>query len=124
MLVQKVGIIIVKNQKLLVIREVGNWDFSIPGGEVGPSESNSQAVTRVLKEELGADVIEKEQIAKTEDDKGIIELYGVKYKGTLAPDKDIQDIKWVDSNYIKDGVIVSLYTSKFVIPKLKEMKVI
>jgi 8-oxo-dGTP diphosphatase len=75
----------------------GRWEF--PGGKVGRNESESAALTRELREELGVEVTAAHPLMRlthSYDDRDVeLSLWVVEqFSGTPAP-LDAQQLKWV-----------------------------
>ncbi len=51
--ISKIAWIHIKDRKVLMVRTKGKDAFYFPGGKPEPHESNAQALTRELREELG-----------------------------------------------------------------------
>lgn len=128
-MIYKVGAIILRNKKILVVRKLGLRDKSeyiIPGGKAKRNENPLQTLARELKEELAVDLKKAshfgtfEDIAVFEHVPIRMDTYRVTISGKLKPRSEIKEYVWIDRNYksysIKLGSILELY----VIPTLIE----
>lgn len=110
-----VGAVIVKDNKVLLIRragEPGRGLWSIPGGLVELGERIKDAVRREVKEETGLDV-KIDKLANvteiiTKDEKGrikfhyvIIDFFAIPLRGKLKPSSDALEAKWVEFKDLK-----------------------
>ena len=110
-----VGAVIVKDNKVLLIKragEPGRGLWSIPGGLVELGEKIKDAVRREVKEETGLDVKVDELANVTEiitkDEKGrikfhyvIIDFFATPLGGELKPSSDALEAKWVEFKDLK-----------------------
>lgn len=102
--------IIFNNEKVFICRRklgksnAGYWEF--PGGKIEKNETNQEALSRELFEELEMEVIVEDYIGVSYYDYGSfqIELYGyqcqiIKYNGKLT---DHDSFEWICSNKLID----------------------
>jgi 8-oxo-dGTP pyrophosphatase MutT (NUDIX family) len=117
--IDKLGLILVKEKKLLVARSKGKDTFYIPGGKREFGETDLQAITREIREELSVDLIENtikfvryfEAQAHGNDEKTIVKLtaYSGDYAGTLKANSEIEELAWLE---IKDKKRCSAVTQQ------------
>ncbi|MCL4436562.1 MAG: NUDIX domain-containing protein [Thaumarchaeota archaeon] len=104
----KYGLAVVRDRKLLVVRERGTIKFLLPGGKPENGEGLEQALSREVKEELDADVKPGsvkfygvfEDVAANEPDTIIqISLSLGEIDGDLKPSSEIEEIAWIGSDH-------------------------
>lgn len=84
---------------LLLVRDRGFSQFSLPGGGLRPGESADQAVRRELAEETGLQAISVEPLprCRTSDVFNTYIVFEVQAEGTLRIDhKELSDARWWD----------------------------
>lgn len=121
--------IIIQNGKLLFTRASDTEFFLPPGGKIEKGETGKQALVRELKEELSVDVNESdleffgEFIADSVKNQGKttnMQVYVVKkWQGVIAPDSEIEELRWLSSSLPTDIQLGSIFGGK-VLPKLHE----
>lgn len=127
--IYKAAGIIIEDRKLLFTR-AKDMDFFIdPGGKIEEGETAKQALVRELKEELGIDVDEAdlepfdEFVAEAANHKGKsvnMQAFIVKkWKGTIQPSAEIEELRWLTSNLPTDTQVGSIFGGR-VLPKLHE----
>lgn len=58
--IRVVGLIAIANRRILLTRSKGKDGFYLPGGKVERGESDRDALTREIREELGCDLVRQE----------------------------------------------------------------
>lgn len=125
-LLQTAAAIIIKDRKLLAVREVGKEFFIAPGGQIERGEDAKQALVRELNEELGItiDSADIEDFGSFEADavnhpgrKVHMEAFFVRAFERCSPSSEIEELRWLssDENEVKVGYIFRLQ----IIPLLK-----
>lgn len=128
--IHKAAGIIIKDRRLLVERSKGKDVFVAPGGKLEMGETPKQGVVRELKEEF--------QLSVAEDDleefgtfyaeaagshnagkKLRMDVFVVKNAGEIAPDSEVEEIRWITSDIPADLKVGSIFAHD-VLPKLKE----
>lgn len=104
--IDKLALIEIKNGQVLSTRSKGKDTFYIPGGKRESGESDIQALTREIKEELTIDLIPEsihyigtfKAQAHGHSDGVIVKMtcYGAKYIGKLEASSEIEEIKWLN----------------------------
>ncbi len=104
----KYGLAVVRDKKLLVVREHGTSKFLLPGGKPENGESLEEALSREVKEELDANVKPGslkfygifEDVAANEPDTVIqISLSLGEVEGDLKPSSEIEELAWIGSDH-------------------------
>ena len=123
----KIAGVIIKNKKLLMVRKYNEPHFIMPGGKIEKSEAPETTLRRELREELNVNLISMKFFATQEalhfKDKNKIvrmEMYFVEISGEPRATSEINEIKWIDSNYKKQGIRVASINEDFTIPELKK----
>ena len=127
----KIAGLILKNNKVLMVKKEGEPHFIMPGGKVLKGETPEQTLKRELKEELNVELISMKFFRTWEaphfKDKNKIvkmETYFVEISGEPKETSEINEIKWIDSNYKQEGIKVASINEDFLIPELKKFKLI
>ncbi|RME77424.1 NUDIX hydrolase [Candidatus Woesearchaeota archaeon] len=119
-MIQTVDAIIIRNNKLLVI-ERKNFPFglALPGGKVKPGETKEQALVREVKEEVGLDVDNHQEIGYYDtpgrDPRGdyASTAYLCEVSGEATAQSDAKSLLWIDLNDLeqyKDRFCFDHYT--------------
>ena len=105
--IDKLAWICIKDKKVLVARSQGKPVFYMPGGKRDPGESDHEALIREVKEELSVDLkpetiqyvhqIRAQAHGKPEGVMVKVICYSGEYVGTIRPDAEIEEIRWVNS---------------------------
>ena len=99
----KYALCVIRDNRLLVLKESDNELYLLPGGRAKPGESGEQALSRELKEELGVDLDTSslrhigtfEDIAAGEEDARVhIELYLGDFSGEMKPSSEVERLVW------------------------------
>jgi 8-oxo-dGTP pyrophosphatase MutT (NUDIX family) len=129
MIINKIGAAIIKDNKLLIVKEIGWSKYGIPGGKIRENESDLACLGREIKEELDAKIAKAEHIGTFEDaamnepDKIIrIKLYRVELASEPKMTSEIHDMRWFGSN--DDTSILGPIDKNKIIPALIEKKFI
>lgn len=118
--IQKIGAIILKDQKILLTKKKDK--FIIPGGRIETGEDDLTCLKRELQEELKADLISAHYFGTFEHpaalDPGqiiVMKVYFAEIKGKPQAASEITEIAWVNSqSNLEMGSIVA----EEVIPEL------
>lgn len=112
-IIDKLAWIEIQNKSILSTRSKGKDKYYIPGGKREKGESDIEALTREIKEELSVELIESsiEFVGNFEGQahghsQGVIvkmQCYKGKYQGQLKPDSEIEEMVWLKYKDI-DGV--------------------
>ena len=104
MFIDKLALIEIKNKKLLVTLSKGKDTWYIPGGKRELGESDVQALTREIKEELSVDILpasvklygvfEAQAHGKSEGTIVRMTCYSATYTGNLTPSAEIEKLDW------------------------------
>ena len=118
-MIDKIGAVVIKDGKLLVVREKGMDVFFIPGGKREPGESDEEALRREMLEETNSQIesfsFYKEFItaAQTSTEKLKIRAYFCKLSKDPEPSEEIEEVLWVDKVQPNLG-----HALKVIIPEL------
>jgi 8-oxo-dGTP diphosphatase len=128
--IHKAAGIIIKDRKLLVERSRGKEVFVAPGGKLDPGETPQQAVIRELKEEFQLNLTEADLqefgtfYAEAAGSRNAgrqlrMDVLTIKHPGTIVPDSEIEEIRWITSDIPADIEVGSIFAHN-VLPRLKE----
>src|SRR3990167_2350047 len=102
--IDKLALIVVKEGRLLVARSMGKRVFYIPGGKRELEETDLQALTREVKEELSVE-LKKNTLkfvgifeADADGKQAVVvkvTAYSADYEGTLEASNEIEEVRWV-----------------------------
>jgi 8-oxo-dGTP diphosphatase len=103
--IDKLSFIDIKDKKVLVTRTKGKDVWYLPGGKRKAGESNIEALTREVKEELSVDIVPEtaalygtfEALAHGYKDGTQVRAvcYTVEYNGSIAPSNEIEECAYV-----------------------------
>lgn len=126
-MIDKIGGIILKDKKLLVVKKTtkdNRQEFIIPGGKREGSETDFETLKRELQEELQVELICAntfggfDDIAVFENIPIHIEVYYAEISGEPVCDSEIKEAVWIDRNYKEKGILLGSVLEKYVIPQL------
>ncbi len=110
--IDKLALIEIKDKRLLVTLSKGKDVWYIPGGKRELGETDLQALTREIKEELSVDIItdsvrkygvfQAQAHGKPEGTMVRMSCYTAFYRGELSPNGEIEKIDYF--NYSKKGL--------------------
>ena len=125
-----IGLIEIKDRKVLMTREKGSSIFQLPGGSKENNESDMQTLTREIKEELGVeirDVLPYEDFILPGRLEGVyirFIIYKADIVGDIAIGEDIEEYMWVNSSYEKVGIDIGNPTKLVLFPRLLKENII
>lgn len=132
-MIDKVGGIIIKNKKVLVVRKKTKENFPefiIPGGKRETGETDVETLQREIQEEVNLKVVKAEYVDGYEDiaifEKVpiVVKVYLCEVEGEVNVDNEIKEFCWIDKDYKKNGIKVASILEKFVLPELIRRKLI
>lgn len=133
MIIHKVAGVIIKDRRLLVVREFGKTVFYSPGGKIEAGESKERVLMRELHEQLGIQTLPIEfkhfSNYKTEASGKLGAMVDmdvfmiVNYLGTIRAGNEIEEVAWIDSTN-EAGLELGSIFEKHVIPELKNQSLI
>lgn len=105
-MIDKIAFIYLKDGKILSTLSKGKDAYYIPGGKREGAESDEETLIRECKEELTIDILkdtikyygtfEAQAHGKAEGVLVKMTCYTAEFNGTLKPDSEIEEIKWLD----------------------------
>ena len=124
-MIDKVGGVILKDNKILVQRKNNNREECIiPGGKREGKEIDFETLKRELEEELSVELIKAEYMGTYQDivvfSKKPLQVitYIATIKGEIKCNNEIKEAIWIDRNYKKQGIKVGSILGEYVIPEL------
>ncbi|MEM6254372.1 MAG: NUDIX domain-containing protein [Cyanobacteria bacterium P01_D01_bin.156] len=105
-IIDKVGWILIQDQKLLCVRSYGKTLFYIPGGKRESGESDRKTLSREIQEELSVtiaseisylDTFSAPADGKNADVIVTVKCYQADFLGKLQPSAEIEEMKWLGS---------------------------
>lgn len=104
--IDKLAFIEIRDRKVLETCSFGKDKWYIPGGKREEGESDQEALSREMKEELLVDLIpetikhygtfEAQAHGKPEGTMVRMTCYTADYKGTLSPSAEVEKLDWFD----------------------------
>ena len=121
----KYALCIIRDNRLLVLEEVDNELYLMPGGRPEAGESGEQALCRELREELGIDLDTgslrylgafEDVAAGSPDARVHIELYLGDFSGELRPRSEVKRLVWFSRD--DDWTKLAPVTKNKILPEL------
>lgn len=125
-----VGLLEVRDRRVLMTREFGHTRFQLPGGEQEKNESEVETLRREVREELAVELI---NIAPYDDfilpgkNEGVLirfVVYTADIVGGMQRGNDIEEIRWVNSMYRQEHLEIGNPTQLRLFPRLYEENLI
>jgi len=127
-LIKSVAWLHVENGKVLCVRTRGKDKFYIPGGKMDQDESPEDALTREIKEELNVTLSKKTIrpaftiIAEAHgfnDTQVEMQCFFAAYTGSISVNAEIEEMKWVSSDYLQSCAPAAQKAVEFLLPEQK-----
>jgi len=119
--ISKIGLLCIRNKKLLVVYKPKIGLYITPGGKIDPKETYKECIKREIYEELGCDA---RNLTYFRTFKGLNEKSNILYlkcyfgylQGKITPKNEINNYIWIGRNYtniplgpiLKNKIIPSL----------------
>jgi 8-oxo-dGTP diphosphatase len=112
-----VGLVVIQNTHLLLVRKMNTSKFMLPGGKIDPGEHEIACLERELHEELQCQIHKETlhhlgeftDVAANEPDTFVtMKLYKGQLIGTVQPSREIEEIYWLDMQKPKQILIAPL----------------
>ena len=132
-MIDKVGGIVIKDKKVLVVRKKTKenfLEFIIPGGKRESGETDLETLQREMQEEVNLKIIKTEylgeyrDIAIFENIPIAMKVYLCEVEGEINVQNEIKEFCWIDKNYKEQGIKVGSILEKFVLPQLIKRELI
>lgn len=132
-MIDKVGGIVIKDKKVLVVRKKTKenfLEFIIPGGKRESGETDLETLQREMQEEVNLKIIKMEylgeyrDIAIFENIPIAMKVYLCEVEGEINVQNEIKEFCWIDKNYKEKGIKVGSILEKFVLPQLIKRELI
>lgn len=120
--------VVIRDNKLLLLKGKGYEYFWTPGGKVDGKESNEECLRRELKEEIGVNLFVMKLFKKYDgvsffnpDIKQKQVVYLIEIDGEIKPNKEIEDYIWMSkedyenkkyNTQTDDNIIIDLIKEK------------
>jgi 8-oxo-dGTP diphosphatase len=98
----KVGLAVLRDRRILMVRKRNGLSFILPGGKLEPGENELQGLIRELDEELGCGLLSAEYLgdfsapaADLTDTTVTVRLYRGEISGEPAPRSEIEELRWI-----------------------------
>jgi NADH pyrophosphatase NudC (nudix superfamily) len=122
------GLLVIKDRKVLMTKEINNDFYTLPGGKVEIGESHEKTVAREVMEELGNNVqimkmnFFNKYVLPGKAENSIMEfnVYTGNISGKFKMNDEIEDIKWINTTDLKSGIKTGSITSLKLFPELIE----
>lgn len=132
-MIDKVGGIVIKDKKVLVVRKKTKENFPefiIPGGKREFGETDLETLQREMQEEVNLNIVKAEylgeyrDIAIFENLPIVMKVYLCEVEGEINIENEIKEFCWIDRNYKEKGIKVGSILGKFVLPQLRKRELI
>lgn len=103
--IDKVGLAVIRDRKLLLVRNAGTTKLLIPGGRREDNETDAEVLAREIREELACDIVMPSllfmavysDVAANDPGRTVtIRLYLGELTGTLVPSAEVAEVVWFD----------------------------
>lgn len=125
-----VGLLLIRDKKLLVVKERGKSFFVLPGGKIDEGESPLDALKRELEEELDVETLNIKKY-NSYDLQGKSKKYVINFtvykgevKGNIQPVGDTEEILWLGKDYKERGIQLGAITSSGLLEQLIANKIV
>ena len=122
--IQKVGLAVEREGRLLVARKRGLDAYILPGGKPEGNETDIQTLSREIREELGCEVegavlrgVFKDVAAGAAEAVVVVRLYSANLVGEPSPCSEIEELAWVDVRHPDLKLAPSI--ENFILPFLR-----
>lgn len=109
-IIDKLALLHIKDRKVLFVRSRGKDTFYTVGGKREAGETDEQALTREVKEEINVDLIPTtikylttfEDRAHGKEDEILVKLtcYTANFNGVIIPASEIEELVWLDTKTV------------------------
>ncbi len=129
-IIKKIGLAVINDHQLLVVRKTNTKKFLLPGGKVDGMESDPECIEREIGEELNCKVEtnslkfigEFTDVAANEPNTLVtVKLYLGEILGSMRPSREIEEIKWFDPKVHDVSDLADSIKNK-ILPCLLELK--
>ena len=123
--IYKVGGVIRRGEKLLVVRKRGTSVFIAPGGKCEPGEEPADSLRRELFEELALELLTMEFLGRFSDVSAFeaapitMDVFLVECAGEPRPGAEIDEYRWVSLAGMDAGVHLGSVLERHIIPELR-----
>jgi 8-oxo-dGTP diphosphatase len=103
--IDKLGWLYIEGKRVLGARSRGKTTFYIPGGKRDPGESDAEALTREIKEELSVDlvpasIVHVDAFTAQADGKPAgtmvrVTCYRADFSGHISAAAEIEEVRWI-----------------------------
>jgi 8-oxo-dGTP diphosphatase len=122
--IYKIGGVILRDNKLLVVRKKGTSVFIAPGGKQELSEGPLEALRRELKEELDLELESMEffgrfaDVSTFENIPIVMDVFIVQCMGEPQPGAEIEECRWIPADQAPAAIQLGSVLERHVIPEL------
>jgi len=115
--------------RALLVRKRGTTAFMQPGGKIDAGETPLAALRRELREELALDIADDEPLymgrftapaAHEADATVVADVYLLRHDGEVAPQAEIEEVRWVDTAEPGD-IELAVLTGELIFPAYRLM---
>lgn len=115
-----------ENHRVLAVHKRGKppMELIVPGGKIETGETDEQALRRELQEELQVELLcatlfdHFQAKAIYEDALLMMRVYRVSIRGIPSPGQEIDELVWLDANYLTSGYQFASILGKQILPRL------
>lgn len=123
--IDKAAAILIRDRRVLMCRKHGEEIYITPGGKIEAGETPEQALAREIVEELGISLVRCSLLGHFEGKHNFqanvvvrIQAFLVETDGKPHAQAEIAEIRWVNSKFASEGVLLSQINFASIIPFL------
>ncbi len=123
-IINKIGILCIKNKELLVVYKPKIKQYITLGGSLEEGETNFECMTREAMEEISCTVKNFTYFNTFKRNNITIHCYFANLKGKINPQNEIKKVKWINRHSINSKLPLAHLLKNQIIPELIRRKIL